>query len=71
MKSSTALPEKEQQFKEARDHYTYRQDVTVQTIDGDTVDGEYHQISDMTFDDQGHKVKNVVFAPQNTLENAS
>ena len=60
--------EKEQQFKEARERYTYRQDVKVQTVDGDTVDGEYRQIFDVTFDDQGHKVKNVVFAPQNTLE---
>ena len=59
---------KEKQFKEARDNYTYRQDVKVQTVDGDTVDGEYHQVFDVTFDDKGHKVKNVVFAPQPTLE---
>ncbi len=59
---------KEKQFKEARDNYTYRQDVKVQTLDGDTVDGEYHQVFDVTFDDKGHKVKNVVFAPQPTLE---
>lgn len=58
---------KEKEFKEARDQYTYRQDVKVQTLDGDTVDGEYHQIFDITFDDQGHKSKNVVFAPQATL----
>src|SRR5215469_6079214 len=59
---------KEKQFKDARDNYTYRQDVKVQTIDGDTADGEYHQVFDVTFDDKGHKVKNVVFAPQPTLE---
>ncbi len=58
---------KEKEFKEARDQYTYRQDVTVQTVDGDTVDGEYKQVFDITFDDQGHKLKNVVFAPQATL----
>ena len=58
---------KEKEFKAARDQYTYRQDVKVQTIDGDTVDGEYHQVFDITFDDQGHKSKNVVFAPQATL----
>ena len=56
--------EKEREFKEARDHYTYRQDVTVQTPDDG---GEYKQVFDVTFDDQGHKVKNVVFAPQATL----
>src|SRR6476620_6687114 len=26
-------------FKEARNHYTYTQEVTVETVDGDTVDG--------------------------------
>ena len=56
---------KEKEFKAARDQYTYRQDVKVQTPDDG---GEYHQVFDVTFDDQGHKVKNVVFAPQNTLE---
>ncbi|MGA7295045.1 MAG: hypothetical protein WBW85_21115 [Terriglobales bacterium] len=58
---------KEKEFKEARDQYTYRQDVKVMTLDGDTPDGMYHEVFDVTFDDQGHKVKNVVFAPQPTL----
>ena len=58
---------KEKEFKEARDLYTFRQDVKVQTLDGDTVDGEYHQVFDITFDDQGRKLKNVVFAPQASL----
>ena len=59
---------KEKEFKEARDQYTYRQDVKVQTLDGNTPDGTYQQVFDVTFDDQGHKVKNVVFAPQPTLQ---
>lgn len=58
---------KEKEFKEARDNYTYRQSVTVQTLDGDTVDGEYKQVFDVSFDDQGKKTVNVVFAPQSTL----
>jgi len=58
---------KEKEFKEARDQYTYRQDVKVMTLDGDTPDGAYQQVFDVTFDDQGHKMKNVVFAPQPTL----
>jgi hypothetical protein len=62
---------KEKEFKEARDNYTYRQSVTVQTVDGDTVDGEYKQVFDVSFNDQGRKVVNVVFAPQNTLERIS
>ena len=59
---------KEKEFKEARDHYTFRQDVKVMTLDGDTPDGSYQQVFDVTFDDRGHKVKNVVFAPQTTLQ---
>jgi hypothetical protein len=62
---------KEKEFKEARDQYTYRQDVKVMTLDGDTPDGEYRQIFDVTFDDKGRKIKNVVLAPQPTLQRIS
>jgi hypothetical protein len=56
---------KEKEFKEARDQYTYRQDVSVKTPDDN---GEYRQVFDVTFDDKGHKIKNVVFAPQTSLK---
>jgi len=59
---------KEKEFKEARDQYTYRQDVKVMTLDGDTPDGSYQQVFDVTFDDKGRKTKNVVFAPQPSLQ---
>jgi hypothetical protein len=59
---------KEKEFKEARDQYTYRQDVKVMTLDGDTPDGTYQEVFDVTFDDKGRKTKNVVFAPQPTLQ---
>src|SRR5208282_2687868 len=59
---------KEKEFKEARDQYTYRQDVKVMTLEGDTPDGMYQQVFDVTFDDKGKKIKNVVFAPQPTLQ---
>jgi hypothetical protein len=58
---------KEKEFQQARDQYTYRQDVKVQTVDGDTVDGEYHEVFDVLFDDQAKRVENVVFAPQSSL----
>jgi len=60
---------KEKQFKEARDQYTYRQEVKVMTVDGDTVTGEYQEVFDVLFDDKGKRLENVVFAPQSTLEN--
>ncbi|HET7893002.1 MAG TPA: hypothetical protein VFL34_15860 [Candidatus Sulfotelmatobacter sp.] len=58
---------KETEFAKARDQYTYRQDVKVQTLDGSTVDGEYHEVFDVMFDDKGHRIENVVFAPQSNL----
>jgi len=58
---------KEKEFKEAREQYTYRQDVKVMTLDGDTIDGTYQYTFDVTFDDKGRKFKNVVYAPQTTL----
>jgi hypothetical protein len=59
---------KEKEFKEAREQYTYRQDIKVETLDGSTVTGEYQEVFDVLFDDKGHRMENVVFAPASTLE---
>ena len=59
---------KEKEFKEARDQYTYRQDIHVMTLDGSTITGEYKEVFDVLFDDQGHRIENVVFAPQSSLD---
>src|SRR5947209_16739472 len=61
---------KEKEFKEARDQYTYRQDVKVQVLDGDTIKGEYHQVFDVLFDNNGKRLENVVYAPQSSLDQA-
>ena len=61
---------KEKDFKEARDLYTYRQDVKVQVLDGETVKGEYHEVFDVVFDNNGKRLENVVFAPQSSLDQA-
>ena len=58
---------KESVFRQARNNYTYTQDVTVQTLDGRIVDGEYRQVSDISYDDKGSRVETVTFAPPNTL----
>src|ERR1700758_5803041 len=60
--------DKETEFAKARDQYTYRQDVKVQTLDADTVDGQYHEVFDVIFDDKGKRLENVVFAPQSSLQ---
>jgi len=59
---------KEKQFKIAREQYTYRQSVTVQTLEGDTIDGEYKSVEDVVFDDKGRRIEQVVFAPQSSLQ---
>lgn len=59
---------KEKQFKIAREQYTYTQDVKVQTLEGGTVDGEYRQVTDILFDDQGHRIEQVTYAPQTSLQ---
>ncbi len=64
----THFAAKEKLFKEARDQYTFRQDIKVQTRDGDTVTGEYHEVFDVLYDDKGKRIENVVFAPQSSLE---
>jgi hypothetical protein len=55
---------KETEFQQARDQYTYRQDVTVKTPEDD---GEYHEIFDVLFNDQRKRLENVVYAPQSSL----
>jgi hypothetical protein len=59
---------KEKEFKLAREKYTYRQTIKVQTLDGDTPDGEYQIVFDVLFDNKGKRVENVVFAPQASLQ---
>jgi hypothetical protein len=58
---------KEKEFKLAREQYTWTQSVTLQTLEGSSVDGEYQQVFDVLFDDRGRRIEQVRFAPQNTL----
>jgi hypothetical protein len=39
----------------------------VQTLDGDTVNGEFKEVEDVLFDDNGRRIEHVVFAPQSSL----
>jgi hypothetical protein len=62
---------KEKEFKLAREQYTWTQSVKVQTIEGNSVDGEYQQVFDVVFDDKGRRSQLVKFAPQDTLSRIS
>jgi hypothetical protein len=61
---------KETEFQDALNHYTYRREARVQTIDDDTnkVDGEWYQVDDVTFDPTGRRMEKTVFAPESSLE---
>ena len=61
---------RESEFKRARENYMFRQSVKIDTIAEDTnkVDGEYQQVTDISFSKEGRREEHVVFAPQNTLE---
>jgi len=56
---------RETQFKVARDSYTYRQSIRIETPDDG---GRFEQTWDVLFDDNGRRVENVVFAPQSSLQ---
>ncbi|MBV8207703.1 MAG: hypothetical protein JO041_12985 [Acidobacteria bacterium] len=58
---------REKQFAAAREKYTYKESVIVQTLEGDTVDGEYSQSWDVNFDNEGHRTMQVTYAPMSTL----
>ena len=59
----------EQTFKQAREHYTYRQVVRMQTLDDRGFpDGEYNDTFDVTFNDQGARVTKQVSHPRDTLK---
>ena len=62
--------ERESAFAKARDKYTFRETVKINTISEDTgkPDGEYQQVTDIVFGDDGARTEHVVFAPANTLQ---
>lgn len=64
------MGEREAEFAEARQNYIFKQTVVVQTISDETnkPDGEYRQVTDITFNAAGKREEHVLFAPQNTLE---
>ena len=63
----TKFAAQETKVKEARAHYTYTQDVLVQTLNEKAVDGQFHEISSVSYDDKGKSAEHVSFAEQSTL----
>ena len=60
---------KESVFRQAMANYTYERSVKVETIDDDgKVDGQYFQVTDISFDPDGKRFEHVVLAPASSLE---
>ena len=60
---------KESVFRRAMANYTYERSVKVETIDDDNkVDGQYFQVTDISFDPNGKHFEHVVLAPASSLE---
>src|SRR5260370_7727335 len=63
--------DKEAIFKEARNHYTYTQEVIVQELDGNTVGGEFRDTTDILYDDHGRRLEQVKYESKATLQHLS
>lgn len=57
----------EDKVRDARTHYTYTQDVLVQTLNDKAVDGQMHEVSTISYEDKGKRKEVVTFAEQSTL----
>jgi len=57
----------ENKVREARTHSTYTQDVLVQTLNDKAVDGQFHEVSTISYEDKGKRKEVVTFAEQSTL----
>ncbi|MGA8271564.1 MAG: hypothetical protein WB919_08395 [Candidatus Sulfotelmatobacter sp.] len=53
--------------KEARTHYTYKQDVLMQTLAGKNVNGEFREVTTVSYDAKGRRQELVTFAAQPSL----
>jgi hypothetical protein len=53
--------------KEARRHYTYKQEVLMQTLSGKDVTGEFHEVTNVSYDEKGKRHEEVTFAAQSSL----
>jgi hypothetical protein len=53
--------------REARLHYTYKQEVLMQTLTGKDVTGEFHEVTNVSYDEKGKRHEEVTFAAQSSL----
>jgi hypothetical protein len=57
----------EAKVKEARQHYTFTQDVSIHPVNSATASGQYHEVATVSYDQKGRRLENVTLADENTL----
>src|ERR1051325_6401513 len=63
-----AFTTKEAEFGRALNSYSFKRDALIQSIGmGGQVIGEYHRVSNFTFDDQGNRYEKISFFPMPTM----
>ena len=59
---------KETQFRRALNNYAFKRDALIQVLGmGGQVTGEYHRVSDFTFDDSGNRYEKINFFPLSSI----
>jgi TonB family protein len=63
-----AFTAKEVEFRNALNSYSFKRDALIQSVGmGGQVIGEFHRISNFTFDDQGNRYERITFFPMSTM----
>ena len=57
----------EVKVRDARTSYTFTQDVLIQTFNGKQVDGQFHEVTQVAYDEKGRRQENVTYAEQPSL----
>ena len=64
----TAFTRKEAEFRRALNLYSFKRDALLQSIGmGGQVIGEYHRVSQFTFDDQGNRYEKINYFPMSSM----
>jgi TonB family protein len=59
---------KETEFRRALNNYSFKRDALIQSLGmGGQVIGEYHRVSNFTFDDQGNRFEKITFFPMPSM----
>jgi hypothetical protein len=57
----------EAKVRQARLLYNYTQEVRIQTFSGTAVDGQFHEVTNVSYDSKGKRIEYVTLAEQSTL----